>query len=207
MTTADHIDSQSAYLTSRLPNSQKVKLFEKELNMMTNIEVAAVAWGGNPSPIIIGFQIKPPPSPRDEQSPPPREPKTSERSELPYSETSDLQIPMFVRIFSFSSDWHLETWITKQTAQTTKNDRKRSQVGAPQEEIPIIEGLDFDPLNRLTIKAIATSKIHIKMILHWAILLFCRSKITLTDRMSSLSFSCWTSLSIKSSFKALKSAI
>ena len=43
MTTADHIASQSAYLTSRLPNSQKVKLFEKELNMMTNIEVAAVA--------------------------------------------------------------------------------------------------------------------------------------------------------------------
>jgi len=73
---------------------------------------------------------------------------------------------MFVRIFSFSSYWHLKTWITKQTAHITKNETKRSQVGAPQDEIPIIEGLDFDPLNRLTIKAIATSKIHIKMILH-----------------------------------------
>jgi len=43
ITIPDHIESQSAYLTSKFPNNQNVRLFENELNIITNIEVAAVA--------------------------------------------------------------------------------------------------------------------------------------------------------------------
>ena len=68
---------QSAYLKLRLPKSQYVQMFEKVLNRIMYILVAAVTVGGTPIPISIGLNTMPPPSPKELDSPPPTEAKTS----------------------------------------------------------------------------------------------------------------------------------
>ena len=157
---------QSAYLTSKLPKSQKVSEFQNELNKIMYIPVAAVTAGCIPSPINIGLNTIPPPSPTELANPPPRDAIINWTRSLPLQLNSLLLYPFLVITFSWYSSYNLLIYKKLTTKQMNKNPKKKPKSPALHFCRFMMEGFLLEPLNRFTTKETKSNRKQSRCTLH-----------------------------------------